>query len=153
MNKIIIIEDNLYTAENLEIFISIYFEKFYSQNIEIHVCNDIYEANEELKKHNDISCIISDLNMSPDGMDEKFHEETYGTVLTGWVWVKYYILKNKTYSRIPIIFYSAFINELEIYTDYNQYNEKHEIELINKGNESEKILCEKIKEIISEGTN
>ncbi len=152
MNKIIIIEDNLYTAENLEIYISIYFEELYSQNLEIYVCNDIYEANEELKKHSDISCIISDLNMNPDGMDEKFHEETYGTVLTGWVWVKYYILNNRIYSQIPIIFYSAFINELKTYTDYNEYYKKHKIELINKGNESEKILCEKIKEMISEET-
>lgn len=147
MNKIIIVEDNLYTAENLEIFINIFFEKNYSQKIEIYVCNDIYEANDVLKENSDISCIVSDLNMSPDGIDEEFYEETYGTVLTGWVWVKHYLLDNEKNSRIPIIFYSAFIDELEIYSDYNEYKEKHQIKLVNKGNQSEKILCERIREI------
>lgn len=153
MNKIIIIEDNLYTAENLEIYININFEVFCSQKIEINVCNDIYEANDILKKSSDISCIISDLNMSPDGMDEEFHEETYGTVLTGWVWVKHYILNNENYSQIPIIFYSAFIDELEKCASFKEYNVNNRIQLIDKRNDSEKILFEKIKEIISKEIN
>ncbi len=147
--KILILEDRLYTAENLKYFINTYFKK-HSNELELIVCNDIYEANDALERNNDISCIISDLNMSPDGLDEKYHEETFGTILTGWVWIKYYILTKEEYSKIPIIIYSGFVDELEANSNYDKYKDNYQIELLVKGID-EKILCEKIREIITIG--
>lgn len=147
-NRVLILENCLYTAENLKSFIDIYFKKIHSKELEIIVCNDIYEANEILKKSNDISCIISDLNMCPDGLDEKYHEETFGTMLTGWVWIKYYILTKEEYSKIPIIIFSGFIDVLDANSNYEKYKDNYQIELVAKGTD-EKILCEKIREIIT----
>lgn len=146
--RILILENCLYIAENLKDFININFGKNIFKELEISICNDIYEANEILKENNDISCIISDLNMCPDGLDEKYHEETFGTMLTGWVWIKYYILAKKEYSKIPIIIYSDFIDVLETNSDYEKYRDTYQIELIDK-QRNEEILCEKIRAIIT----
>lgn len=146
--RILILENCLYTAENLKEFINTNFGEFISNKLEIIICNDIYEANENLKENTDISCIISDLNMCPNGLEEKYHEETFGTMLTGWVWIKYYILAKKEYSKIPIIIYSGFVDVLKTNSDFGKYMDTYQIELIDKGN-NEKILCEKIREIIT----
>lgn len=149
MNKILIVEDNLYTAENIETYITTYFNKMKSKSIEIEMCNDIYEANDRLKESNKYLCIVSDLNMNPEAIDYQYLDETFGAVLTGWVWVKYKILNDEQLARIPIIFYSAFVDLLEQNDDYNKEKSKTNIHLISKNNnDGETLLCQKIQSLI-----
>lgn len=145
--KILLLEDNLYTAELLEILINAQL----NNRAELIVCNDIYEANEKIVNNKDIICIISDLNMSPNGLEVDQYIETEATSITGWIWVKCYVLNNAQFENIPIIFYSAFIDDLKKSSAFDEVRNINSIELISKEEEnSEETLCERIECIIEE---
>ena len=143
--KILLLEDNLYTAEHIELLIKIKL----NNKVDLIVCNDIYEANEALEKNEDIICIISDLNMNPDGLQIEQYIETEATSITGWIWVKCCVLNQNKFDNVPIIFYSAFIDDLKRSADFDEFHYENRIELISKEEEnSEEILCERIDCII-----
>lgn len=145
--KILLLEDNLYTAEYLEILINLTIKG----KAELVVCNDIYEANDKIEENQDIICIISDLNMNPDGLDIQKYIETEATYITGWIWVKCNVLNNTTLENIPIIFYSAFIDDFKKSSAFDEVRDINSIQLISKEEEnSEKTLCERIECIIEE---
>lgn len=125
--NILVLEDNLYSAEMIKEDLELYLTK---NNIYANIicCNNVYAANSALKS-NTFDFIISDLNMNPNGLKTKYLNETLGAVITGWIWIKYDVL---TLSQVPnIIIFSAFINELNKDADYkNKY--KNKIPVIEK---------------------
>lgn len=145
--NILLLEDNLYTAEMMKEEIEGYLS---NQEIEatIITCSSIYEANYELN-NNKIDFIISDLNMNPDGLSEEYFDETLGAVITGWIWIKHYVLSEEKTTNI--IFYSAFSEELLMNDEYIK-NYKDTIPLIPKTRNGNNIgelcntLIEKIKQ-------
>ena len=67
----------------------------------------IKEENEDLP-----DCLIIDLNMSNEFLEENLKPQTHGGSLTGWVWL-YNIAKPMLTNNPQIIIYSEFISELE----------------------------------------
>lgn len=87
--------------------------------------------------------------MSPYGLDPRYYEETCGAIITGWVWAKYYILKNPNFSSIPIIFYSAFMSELLFNEEFQIMRKQKNIRLLPKENIND--LIDELRKIINEG--
>ncbi len=61
----------------------------------------------------DIHCIIVDLNLSPDGLTEEERARTREGLLSGWIWVKEYVLREKPEMRDRIIIYSEYLSQLK----------------------------------------
>lgn len=151
--KIFILEDNLYTAEDMYIEISDKLLEHNIKNIEIVIANSIIEANSKLeneKSSDELLCIIADLNMNPKGLTEDQIKRTQGAILTGWVWITSYVWQQEDFKAKKIVFYSAFINRLANSTEYRSlnYTQQKRITLIDKNNYDLDYLSEKILKII-----
>lgn len=68
--------------------------------------------------HKEINCIVTDLNMSDEWLDE-YQGESDGCILSGWVWLQHYVYN--IMPNIPTIIYSGYIPYLE---DYLRKNHK-----------------------------
>lgn len=73
----------------------------------------IDQVKEYLQVHsNTISCIITDLNMSDEWLEE-YQVESDGCMLSGWVWLKYFVFPHNP--DFPIIIYSGYNSYLKDY--------------------------------------
>lgn len=137
--KIMILDDNLYTAEALLEDITNDLRLHGIYDIEVIVATNIYKANSIVENTplGELKCIITDLNMSPRGLSDEEKQKTQGAVLTGWVWVNKYVLKDDRFKKTHIIIYSAFIEELRRNNQYRQlsFKERSRFTLLDK-NES-----------------
>ena len=64
------------------------------------------------KNYHNISCIITDLNMSDEWL-EQYQVESDGCILSGWVWLQRFVYD--TTPDIPTIIYSGYIPYLQEY--------------------------------------
>ena len=148
--KVLILEDNLYTAEDIETEISFKFSD--NNDVEILIANSLDEANDMLSNidKEEIVCIIADLNMDPSGLSHEEKIMTFGAVLTGWVWVSSKIMNDTELKDKNIIFYSAFINRLVENSTYKELTreKKRKIKLINKNEHGLDELCDALIKII-----
>jgi len=81
-------------------------------NYDIIACSRLDIAKDEFNKNKGhIALIVTDLNMSDDFINKELKQETYGCMLTGWVWLEHYVLADNP--NLPIIIYSAFIDVLK----------------------------------------
>ena len=146
--KILIVEDNLYTAEDMYIDISFALKKQNINHVELIIANSIDEANDKLKEieKDDLICIIADLNMNPDGLTDAQRKRTQGAVLTGWVWVSSCVWQKADFQGKQIFFYSAFTNILNNNSEYKalEHKLKRNIKLVNKGECDIDELCKEI---------
>lgn len=145
--KLLILEDNLYTAEILSEEITYTLSSHNIYNVEILVTNSIEEANEKIEQIDPkkLKCIIIDLNMNPIGLSIAEQRETHGATLTGWIWAYKYIIKKSGFKKTNIVFYSAFIDKLIKNSQYQELSlkEKNRITLVDKngmGNLNKKVL-------------
>ena len=96
----------------------------------------IDQVKEYLQLHsNSISCIITDLNMSDEWLDE-YQPESDGCMLSGWVWLKYFVFTQ--HPDIPTIIYSGYNTYLKEYLharDRLNEIERKNLYFINKGAE------------------
>ena len=60
-----------------------------------------------------ISIIITDLNMSFVGLTLEQEALTYGSKLSGWIWLVHHVYNNPQNEKIKTIIYSEFITTLE----------------------------------------
>lgn len=154
MKKVLILEDNLYTAEDMCTEIRY---KFQNYDIEIIVSNSIDEADQQLKNISDeeLLCIVADLNMNPDGLSKDQKLQTEGAVLTGWIWVYTHILETGKFADKTIIFYSAFISRLQSNISFLNFThskkKRTKIKLMNKNEHNFNDLCNELSKIIKEG--
>ena len=61
---------------------------------------------------NEIVCVITDLNMADEWLAE-FQDESYGCMLSGWVWLQRFVYR--AVPNMPTIIYSGYINDLKDY--------------------------------------
>lgn len=145
--KIIILEDNLYTAEDIYDEIR-YILRNQKNEIELIVVNSIDEANAKLKQINpsELKCLIVDLNMSPAGLSDDEKRETQGATLTGWIWVLKYIIKKAKFKKTNIIFYSAFASRLKSDSQYRQLSlsERSRLTVVDKNEHGMSYLYKKV---------
>ncbi len=156
MKKILILEDNLYTAEDMIEDIN-YGLKTEEGDINIVIANSIDEANAKLIDIGDdeLLCTIADLNMNPEGLTSRQRRDTQGAVLTGWVWIYSYLWKRENLKKRPVIFYSAFIGQLAVNAKYLGLSneEKRKITLISKNEYGIDNLCDALGQIIKRSRN
>ena len=77
---------------------------------------------EEMWNAGEIDCLIVDLNMSPSGLKPEEQALTEGGVLSGWIWLKFYVYKTcKTLRHISsvemkrrTIIYSEYLDQLRM---------------------------------------
>ena len=154
--NILILEDNLYTAEDMEEDIKYILSKNGFQQIDITVANSIDEANDKLKyiKEDELLCVVADLNMKTAGLAKELVKETQGSVLTGWVWIYSSFWKIEAFKKKPIIFYSAFINHLEKNSNYRKLKKEYnKLILINKNEYGIDKLCDSLIKLIKKRCN
>lgn len=146
--KILILEDNLYTAEDLCTDIKIALTKHNINHIELVIANSIDEANSKLNgiDKDDLICIIADLNMESEGLTDEQKQSTQGSVLTGWVWVCSCVWGEAHFRDIQVIFFSAFTNILKNNSEYRalEIKQRKNIKLVNKSEYGIDELCKEI---------
>lgn len=151
--NILILEDNLYTAEDLTEEISYILKQ--RQDIQIITANDIDEADDSLDQlttnSDKLTNIIVDLNMSPAGLSEDERKETEGAVLTGFIWVLRHVWSRPEFEDVKIIFYSAFVDRLLSNSIYKglKYSEKKKLILIDKNDYDVESFGEKFLTLMS----
>jgi len=64
-------------------------------------------------RHETIDCIVADLNMPPDGLTDKQRAETHGSLLSGWIWLKYYVFEKKPSMKRQTILVTGYLGEFE----------------------------------------
>jgi len=134
--KILILEDR-------ELTLSMLAEVLSKNGYSIIPCVDIYEANEAWNQGN-IDMVITDLSMNPDGLTMAEKHETNGAILSGWIWLKNYVLKNNEDFKSRCIIFSDYI-------DYaNQLIKENDIEsgLFNDIKKIRKSSTNSIKDLI-----
>lgn len=151
MKKILILEDNLYTAEDMIEEISYALKKRNVNDIDVVALNSIDEANEWVKNMdvNELLCLIADLNMNPAGLTEEEKQKTNGAVLTGWVWINCHIRSKSELKDLKVIFYSAFIHRLKEDDEFKSMNgnERKNVILISKNEYGMENLCKELIKI------
>ena len=81
----------------------------------------IDQAKEYLYNHpSEIDCIITDLNMNDEWLEE-YRNESDGCLVAGWVWLNRFVYSRSEFLSIPCIIYSGYIKYLE---DYLQQKDK-----------------------------
>jgi CheY-like chemotaxis protein len=81
---------------------------------------------------NDIDCIIVDLNLGSEDLNEEEKKETQGEVLTGWVWLDKYVIQKNLIPRERIIILTGFLDEFKKYVSREK---RKQIVLIRKKGE------------------
>jgi len=76
--------------------------------------SNLYEATDYWNER-PVDCVIMGLNMDPAGLTDKQIYDTYGGLLTGWIWLKTRVLCDDSFNydmRYNTIIYSAYADEL-----------------------------------------
>lgn len=85
------------------------------------------------EKKNEIKCIITDLNMADEWLEE-YQKESDGGMLSGWVWLQRFVYPSKP--DIKTIIYSGYVPYLKDYLRSNQQLhllERNPIRCVQKG--------------------
>ena len=124
--KILILEDNLVELETA-------FNELSKDNIyDVETTSDTAEADDQIEngKGKLFDCLIIDLNITNEYLDDSLRSKTHGGSLTGWVWL-YNVAKKDIRNDIKIIIYSEFIKELTDEMEDNKNINDKEIEYFN----------------------
>lgn len=103
--NILILEDSGWIAYNME-------ELLTQKGHNMFNAGTIDEA-QDFWKHEQIDCIISDLNMDPEGLSSTELEKTQNGLLTGWIWLNSRVFSSKPSMREKTVIYSAYANALK----------------------------------------
>lgn len=80
----------------------------------IDIAKDYFNKNSK-----NIDCIIVDLNMDDEWLDE-FTPESHGGMLSGWVFVNRFVFRKR--KDIPTIIYSGIAPFIKEYVDVSKFN-------------------------------
>ena len=148
MNKIVLLlEDNDGSREHTA-------ELLRKKSYDVEDYSRIDQAKEFFKKNIDeIICIVTDLNMSDEWLGE-YRSKSYGGILSGWVWLYYFVFPEKP--DMPTVIYSGFLDELRANISSEQLSllETKNIKCVAKGtsdNEGFNGLQRAIEEVIKKG--
>lgn len=83
--------------------------------------NSIVAASSWHKHRDEISGLILDVMMAPRGLPQELCEKTDAGLLTGWIWLWYYIKKCDIAclpdSKTKIAFFSGYLDDLDKYIE------------------------------------
>jgi hypothetical protein len=68
-----------------------------------------------------IHCIILDLNLPPDGLSDEEKRSSRGGLISGWLWLKNYVLNESPEIISRTIVYSDYLNEVEAVVPAAEY--------------------------------
>ena len=124
--RLLYLEDNGYLLKQTLDFLK-------EDGYEVVSCKSIDQAICYLNNNPDgIDCIITDLNMDDIWLNSN-RKESEGGLLSGWVWLKYYVFGR---IDVPCIIYSGYIPELNRHlSNYNEYDlfNNHHVSCVRKG--------------------
>jgi CheY-like chemotaxis protein len=108
MRMVLFVEDRAEmkytTADQLSVLLSGRPEEKYA----VKSCGRVDQAIEFFKANKeDIVCVITDLNMSDEWLDDEHKKKTEGGTITGWVWLQEYVFTEKP--DMPTVIYSGYI--------------------------------------------
>ena len=92
-----------------------------------HVVLEAYNINNaqahwDHKETTPIDCMVVDLHIPPDGLTEMEKEESCGGVLTGWLWLRGYVLPNVPADyRGRVIICSDYLRDFRDLVPADQY--------------------------------
>jgi len=113
-----------------------------------HLVSDVLsinDAKEEWDNHkNEIDCLIVDLNMRNDGLTEEEASMTKGGLLTGWVWLKNYVYKDRPDLKTRTIIYTEYLDELRAKVSEAELDG---IRCVKKGADSAEMVLSYLREI------
>lgn len=125
----------------------------------VFIAENIPKANFYYSKET-IDCVVADLNMESDGLTEEQQKETHGGLLSGWVWLKYYVFDKDPSTRKRTILVTAYQDELkEILRRSRHEDELKGIRIVAKrrlGEPDTNTVLRYVKEIekeLMDGTN
>ena len=72
-------------------------------------------------KRDSIDFIIADLNVSPVGLTREEINQTKGGILSGWVWLRNYVLKNDKAWENKILIYSEYVMPLKYHDKMHEF--------------------------------
>lgn len=104
---------------------------------------EVSEAKDLYWKNKDIDWFIIDLYVPPTGLQKDELPKTDGGLLSGWIWVKNYLLKDKPDIRNRIIIFSDYT---KIFKEKVPVDERLNLQIFNKSLSSIKEVIEYIKE-------
>ena len=118
-------------------------------------CRSTDRAQKEFEEHmEEVVCIVTDINMTEEFLDEQYVDETDGGMFTGWVWLYRYVLEQNPKLHIPIVICSGFNEYLRRYNLYRDNCGKYRIRIIDRGHtegKGTKGIIVAIKDYIREG--
>ena len=144
-NTILLLEDNAKMNRHIKELLEERPEL--SDNFNIETVHRIDLAREYFDKHKDeIRCIITDLNMNDEWLDDDWLKETNGGMFSGWVWLQHCVYTRDPICKdspdyngipnMPTIICSGYINLLEAELKKNEKIselKKQNIHLVPKG--------------------
>ena len=91
-----------------------------------HQVLDAFNPNDAMSHWNNrrtipIDCIILDLNLRPDGLTETERKASRGGLISGWLWLKDYVLTQKPDMASRTIVYSDYLHELQAAVTASEY--------------------------------
>ena len=60
----------------------------------------------------DIQCLVVDVNLDPEGLDDNVIASTLGGLLTGWIWLKTCVFSKRPSMRERTIIYTDYVQQL-----------------------------------------
>ena len=78
-------------------------------------------------EHDNVDCIIADLNLSPLGLTEEEIAASHGGLLTGWIWLSHYVFLERPEMRANTIIYSEYVANLEAAVSANELALTHRV--------------------------
>jgi CheY-like chemotaxis protein len=103
--KILIIEDHGIIATNLS-------EYLIQLGHDVTIAYSIIEASIQIETIK-YDLFIIDLNLPAEGLTKSEIEESLHGVLTGWIWIKNYLLKRNISLKERVIILSEYVNVLK----------------------------------------
>jgi len=132
MIKILFLEDDDYMRNHTENLLAT--EHINNIGFDVKACGRIDLAKKYFKKNKkEIDCIVTDLNMSDEWLNE-YSRESFGCILSGWVWLYHFVFSEEP--DMPIVIYSGFLNDLKadnIPIEQRPYLKKQNIKCVAKG--------------------
>lgn len=135
MAKVLLLEDNAYMISRLVDLLE-------NEGFETLEAFQVSDAFDLFEKSPDI--IVVDLNVPPTGLTEEEREQTKGGILSGWIWLRNYVLNKYPEYKKKVIVYSAYIETLK----ENYPEEIKGISLIDKGRATPSKVIEVLKNLL-----
>jgi CheY-like chemotaxis protein len=60
------------------------------------------------EKKGELDCIVADINMEPYGLEKGEFKQTAGGLLSGWIWLKYYVFPEREDMKERTIIITAY---------------------------------------------